>query len=47
MNGLQSSDGFLRVSGVSYRGKDARYRTPPAQIPAGAIRAPGSGATEQ
>ena len=26
----------------SYRGRDARYRAPPAQIPAGAIRAPGS-----
>ena len=25
-----------------YRGRDARYRAPPAQIPAGAIYAPGS-----
>jgi hypothetical protein len=30
------------VSHGRYRGRDARYRTPPAQIPAGAIRAPGS-----
>jgi hypothetical protein len=25
-----------------YRGRDTRHRVPPAQIPAGAIRAPGS-----
>ena len=30
----------LEVPG--YRGRDARHRAPPAQIPAGAIRAPGS-----
>ena len=32
----------LGLSSRSYRGRDARYRAPPAQIPAGAIRAPGS-----
>ena len=31
-----------QLSLVIYRGRDARHRAPPAQIPAGAIRAPGS-----
>jgi len=33
----------IQVRGQSvYRGRNTRYRAPPAQIPAGAIRAPGS-----
>jgi len=41
----QLADAFPRkcLSGwLRYRGRDARRRTPPAQIPAGAIHAPGS-----
>jgi hypothetical protein len=42
-NGVQWHNiDFDRCKGAAYRGRDARYRAPPAQIPAGAIRAPGS-----
>jgi hypothetical protein len=31
-----------KTASKGHRGRDARHRAPPAQIPAGAIRAPGS-----
>lgn len=41
-SGSRSSQRTWKNVASAYRGRDTHYWTPPAQIPAGAIRAPGS-----